>query len=170
MARPETGCSLLPCSPPVRRCCGKQQLPTCISLSPPTPWRVRSHSRVGQPRGGEWLSSCRRDARVRLRQETSRPGGRWMATVFVFVISQRSTLLPRIFRSGPLVIVVPLLMGGPWYARAWAAARNPRAPFVGQRLWDSAAESGGRLERKLASRVAKKMRTRAQSTALLLLP
>ena len=53
-----------------------------------------------------------------------------MATVFVFVISQRSTLLPRIFEVARWLIVVPLLMGGPWYARAWAAARNPVPPML----------------------------------------
>ena len=53
-----------------------------------------------------------------------------MASVLVFVISQRSTLLPRIFEVARWLIVVPLLMGGPWYARAWAAARNPVAPML----------------------------------------
>ena len=53
-----------------------------------------------------------------------------MASVFVFVISQRSTLLPRIFEVARWLIVVPLLMGGPWYARAWAAARNPVPPML----------------------------------------
>ena len=37
-----------------------------------------------------------------------------MASVLVFVISQRSTLLPRIFEVARWLIVVPLLMGGPW--------------------------------------------------------
>ena len=53
-----------------------------------------------------------------------------MASVLVFVISQRSTLLPRILEVARWLIVVPLLMGGPWYARAWAAARNPVAPML----------------------------------------
>ena len=53
-----------------------------------------------------------------------------MASVLVFVISQRRTLLPRIFEVARWLIVVPLLMGGPWYARAWAAAQNPVAPML----------------------------------------
>jgi hypothetical protein len=53
-----------------------------------------------------------------------------MATVLVIVISQRGRLRPRIFEVARWLIVVPLLMGGPWYARAWAAARNPVAPML----------------------------------------
>ena len=43
--------SLRRCSPPVRRCCGKQQRPTWISRSPPTPWRVRSRCSSGSTGG-----------------------------------------------------------------------------------------------------------------------
>ena len=86
-----------------------------------------------------------------------------MATVFVFVISQRSTLLPRIFEVARWLIVVPLLMGGPWVRARLGGGAKPRAPDAGQRLWDSAARavdaSSGSWPRALRSAI----RTRARS-------
>jgi 4-amino-4-deoxy-L-arabinose transferase-like glycosyltransferase len=52
------------------------------------------------------------------------------ATVLVIVISQRRKLLPKILEALRWLILVPLLMGGPWYARGWAAARNPVPPML----------------------------------------
>ena len=52
------------------------------------------------------------------------------ATVLVVILSQRGTLLTKAFEVARWLVVVPLLMGGPWYARAWAAARNPVAPML----------------------------------------
>jgi hypothetical protein len=53
-----------------------------------------------------------------------------LATVVVIVLSQRRSLLPKAFEVARWLVIVPLLMGGPWYARAWAAARNPVAPML----------------------------------------
>ena len=52
------------------------------------------------------------------------------AIVAVIVVSQRRRLLPKALEVARWLIVVPLLMGGPWYARAWTAARNPVAPML----------------------------------------
>ena len=52
------------------------------------------------------------------------------ATVLVIVISQRRKLLPKTLEALRWLILVPLLMGGPWYARGWAAARNPVPPML----------------------------------------
>jgi hypothetical protein len=53
-----------------------------------------------------------------------------MATAVVVVASQRRMLVPKAFEVARWLVVVPLLMGGPWYARAWAAARNPVSPML----------------------------------------